>query len=89
MEDQSLHPPPDPFFFSLSRVFKCDGIFTPKELGVRSADCKETLIINILETSEWAADGSPSSLGVKLAMAVERHFALLCRNKTILFSGLV
>jgi hypothetical protein len=28
-------------------------------------------------------------LGVKLATAVERHFALLCRDKTILFSGLV
>jgi hypothetical protein len=26
---------------------------------------------------------------VKSAMAVERHFALLCRDKTILFSGLV
>lgn len=30
-----------------------------------------------------------NSLGVKSATVVERHFVVLCRDKTILFSGLV
>jgi hypothetical protein len=32
------------FFFSLSRVFKCDSIFTPKELGAVYADCTENTL---------------------------------------------
>jgi hypothetical protein len=52
--------------------------------GSHPLTARKTLFINILETSEWAVYGSPNSLGVKLATAVERHFALLCHDKTSL-----
>jgi hypothetical protein len=32
------------FYFSLSSVLKCGGIFTPRELGGPSADCKENTL---------------------------------------------
>jgi hypothetical protein len=56
----------------------------PGSWGSRPPTARKTLFIDILETSEWAADGSPSSLGLKLVTAVERHFVLLCRDKTSL-----
>ena len=64
------------FFFSLSRVFKCDGIFAPKELGAAYADCKENTLRRHFRDYWLGGVRSPQLLGGEIGDGSRTPFCL-------------
>ena len=64
------------FFFSLSRVFKCDGIFAPKELGAAYADCKENTLRRHFRDFWLGGVRSPQLLGGEIGDGSRTPFCL-------------
>jgi hypothetical protein len=84
-----LTPPSPDFLPPPPWCYNGDDIFTLKNVGAWPADSRNPFINGIMKDSIWVACQTPNFLVPKSALPEERHFAVLCHDKTRWFSGSV